>query len=120
MLEIMHEASLMQEVLEIAVREARVAGGQAISRIRLRVGALAGVVPEALQFAFDALVPGTLAEGARLEIDRAPARCRCRDCRHFFEPAGWVFICPECQSLDAETLGGHELDLLQLEIAYNV
>lgn len=116
----MHEASLMQEMLEIAVREARAAGGEGISCVRLRVGDLAGVVPEALHFAFDSLIPGTIAEGAELQIERAPAVCRCRECKYSFVPDGWAFVCPDCQSLDVETVGGYELDLLQLEIATHV
>ena len=40
--------------------------------IRLRIGALSGVVPEALEFAFEALRPGTLAEKAELAIESVP------------------------------------------------
>jgi hydrogenase nickel incorporation protein HypA/HybF len=117
----MHEVSLMQEVLELAGRQAREAGGTAISRIRLRVGALSGVVPEALEFAFESLAPGTIAAGARLEIEPAPAVCRCRECEARFEPAAaWVFSCPKCQSTDVDTEQGYELDLLQLEILSHV
>ena len=54
----------MQSALDLALEQAQAAGAQRLLRVRLRIGALSGVVPEALTFAFEALTPGTLAEGA--------------------------------------------------------
>ncbi|HYG35135.1 MAG TPA: hydrogenase maturation nickel metallochaperone HypA, partial [Clostridia bacterium] len=64
----MHELSIMDSALNLALDQARKAGAKRICGIRLRIGALSGVVPEALEFAFEALVTGTLAEGAKLSI----------------------------------------------------
>ena len=58
----MHEISIMQSTLELAEEQAREAGGNGIARIRLRIGLMSGVVPEALEFAFDVLKKGTMAE----------------------------------------------------------
>lgn len=66
----MHEAGLMQAALESACEEARRAGAIRIRRIVLSVGSNAGVVDEALQFAFEALSPGTFADGAALVIEQ--------------------------------------------------
>ena len=68
----MHEAGLMQTALELAEAHARAAGAVRIHRLCLRVGDLSGVVPEALEFAFQALSVGGPAEGAMLEIERVP------------------------------------------------
>jgi hydrogenase nickel incorporation protein HypA/HybF len=65
----MHEAGLMQSALELAGGHARRAGAVAIRRVVLRVGALSGVEPDALRFAFEALAPGTPAAGATLELE---------------------------------------------------
>ena len=67
----------MQCALDQVLREARRAGAVRVHQIRLRVGVLSGVVPEALQFAFEALTAGTPAEGAILAIDDVPARFWC-------------------------------------------
>ena len=65
----MHELSIMQSALSLALDQARQAGAARVHTIRLRIGALSGVVPDALEFAFEALTPGTLAEGAQLAIE---------------------------------------------------
>ncbi len=82
----MHEVSILQSVLEAAEAYARKENAQHIHRIRLRIGALSGVVEEALQFAFEALSDDTLAKGGALEIERVPARYRCENCHAEFSP----------------------------------
>jgi Zn finger protein HypA/HybF involved in hydrogenase expression len=68
-----HEAGLMQTALEAACNEARRVGAIYVRRLVLRVGADAGVMPTALRFAFEALSPGTLAEGAKLDVEELTA-----------------------------------------------
>jgi hydrogenase nickel incorporation protein HypA/HybF len=50
----MHELSIMQSALDQVLEKARQAGASRVHAIRLRIGALSGVVPDALQFAFEA------------------------------------------------------------------
>ena len=71
----MHEMSLTESIVEIALEEARKNGARRVTRVFLDVGALSCVEPEALQFCFAAVSSGTPAEGAQLEIERigAPA-----------------------------------------------
>ena len=57
--EFMHELSIMQSALSQALEQARHAGAGKVHEIRLRIGVLSGVVPEALQFAFEVLAEGT-------------------------------------------------------------
>jgi hydrogenase nickel incorporation protein HypA/HybF len=52
----MHEVSLLESTLELAVDYAHQQGATQIHRLTLRVGQLSGVIPEALQFAFDIVV----------------------------------------------------------------
>jgi hydrogenase nickel incorporation protein HypA/HybF len=112
----MHEASIVESVLERAVAETRRAGATRIERIRLRVGVLSGVVPEALRFAFEALREGTPAAGASLEIEDAPARLCCLDCRHSLEAFELLFTCPACGGVLIVDSGGRQLELIQLEV----
>jgi hydrogenase nickel incorporation protein HypA/HybF len=70
----MHELALMQSVAELALAEGHQRGAEAITRIRLRVGRLAGVDPQALIFAAEVVLEGSLAAGARLEIERVSGR----------------------------------------------
>jgi hydrogenase nickel incorporation protein HypA/HybF len=112
----MHEAGLAQTALELACSEAQRAGASAIRRIVLRVGRFAGVEPEALRFAYEALVTGTPAAGAMLELETVAARCRCAACGGVFEPLDAVFVCPACGALDAQWLAGRELELARVEV----
>ncbi len=106
----------MEAVLERACEEARRVGASRIERIRLRVGVLAGVVPEALNFAFDALRRGTPAAAARLEVETAPAGFLCLDCGAACESRELDFVCPACSGPLVVDTGGHQLELIQLEV----
>lgn len=112
----MHEVGLMLEAVRVAVDEARARGAERVTALRLRVGALSGVVPEALEFAFDLVTAGTPAAGARLELERVRARWRCARCGQEYESTeGWP-ACPRCESAEAELLEGRELELVNIEI----
>lgn len=112
----MHEVSIMQSALTSATDELRKSGARKITRIRLRVGVLSGVVPEALEFAFAALRTGTPAAEADLEIVRAPAFLRCLDCGKITEKVEMSFVCPACDGALIVDHGGRQLELTQLEL----
>ena len=113
----MHEVSVMQSALDIAIDHAKQQNATRIHRINMRVGALSGVVPDALEFAFEVVTQGTLAEGAKLEIERIPALCYCPACRIEFEPKDVIYACPQCGSLNVEIRAGRELELAYLEVS---
>ena len=112
----MHELSIMESAVNQALEHARQAGAKRVVGLRLRIGALSGVVPEALQFAFEAVTTGTPAEGATLTIDAVPAIFWCGRCRREFEPADLFSDCPDCHSPSGELRAGRELELASLEI----
>ena len=111
----MHEISIMQSTLEMAVQTAMDAKATGICRIRLRVGALSGVVPDALRFAFETLREGTLAENAELDIDEVAVRCWCAQCHSEFAATDWLEECPTCHQLSSELRAGLELELASIE-----
>ncbi len=112
----MHELSLMENTLAVVFEEARKNGAERVTSLRMRVGALSGVVPEALTFAFEALTQGTLAEGASLQIDPVAPACYCMACRREFEPGPYSFECPSCGSPSAELRRGRELEIVSFEV----
>jgi hydrogenase nickel incorporation protein HypA/HybF len=113
----MHEVGLMQNALEMAIHHARRAGARRIHRLRLRVGQLSGVVPEALEMAFAAASPGTPADGAELVIDRVPVICRCCHCGKEFQPDDVVYLCCYCGAINSTVAQGRELELASLEVS---
>lgn len=76
----MHELSLTQALLDTALRHAQRAGARKINALHVQVGALSGIVAESVRFYFDFVSQGTLAEGARLNIEMTPPSARCRVC----------------------------------------
>ena len=106
----------MQSALSLALDQARQVGASQVHIIRLRIGILSGVVPDALEFAFEALAPGTPAEGAKLAIDHVPARFWCATCLREFQSDDMFAECPECHNLSGELRAGREMELASLEI----
>ncbi len=119
----MHELSVTQSVLDIALTHARQAGANRILRIHLTVGDLSGIVGESVQFYFDFVSRETLAEGAELIFRHVPAQFRCQACGAVYEPErrGTVssrpdWTCPLCGELRPEIVGGRELSVESIEV----
>jgi hydrogenase nickel incorporation protein HypA/HybF len=113
----MHELAVTQRILEIALEHAHQAGAQRIGAIHLVVGDLSSIVDDSVQFYFDYLTPGTIAEGARLTFQRIPPRCRCRECGTEFAPEpGILWQCPACGAWGGEVLQGREFYIESIEV----
>jgi hydrogenase nickel incorporation protein HypA/HybF len=112
----MHELSIMQAAMDLALKRAQEAQASRVHMIRLRVGQLSGVVPDALQFAFEALSHGTLAQGAQLSIEHVPARFWCEACSREFLADDLFAECPDCHGVSADLRSGRELELASMEI----
>ncbi|MFH8803362.1 hydrogenase maturation nickel metallochaperone HypA [Streptomyces sp. NPDC017936] len=114
----MHELSIAAAVVENAEGVARAHGADAVAGVTLRVGELAGVVPDALRFSFSLVAEGTALDGAELVIEEVPARARCGGCGARFAvgspPTLW---CPHCDTAAAELLTGRELELAEVRMA---
>ncbi|NOY13952.1 MAG: hydrogenase maturation nickel metallochaperone HypA [Deltaproteobacteria bacterium] len=112
----MHELGITQSIVEIAERTAAKQQATKILSVTVEVGSLSGVVPEALEFCFEACTNGTLLEGAQLLIKRIPASARCCDCSREFPLEELLACCPDCGSAAGELLSGEELRVKELEI----
>jgi len=114
----MHETALALSILDIVVEKCREVGGQRVDSVRLRIGKAAGVMPEALQFAFDASKSDTVAEKAQLVIEPVPISGVCSECKKDFtmDNAGFVFACPLCGSQFIEMKSGREMEIVDMEI----
>ena len=108
----MHELALMESLVESVVERV---GDARVTTVRLEVGRLTCVVPEALSFCFDVCASGTRLEGAAIEILEVEGRGRCRACGRELavEPLG--ALCA-CGSADVEVLAGGELRLREVEV----
>lgn len=110
----MHELSLAGSMLEIAQSAARREGLRRIATIRVAIGRLSCVMPQALRFCFDSVTRGTLAEGARLEIVEVAGEGRCPQCGRIEamdEPFGVCEVCAQPLVVTA----GEEMRVLEIE-----
>ena len=113
----MHELAVTQNILDIAIEKAAATQAARIDRIRVTIGELSGAVPDSVQFYFEVLRKGTIAEGASLDITSVPGKLRCRQCRSDFHPEDLPWTCPDCCSLSLEVTGGKDLFLESLEVS---
>jgi hydrogenase nickel incorporation protein HypA/HybF len=108
-----HEMGVTQEVLLAVLDASEKAGATRVNRVRLTIGELTEVVPDALQFAWAALTPGTLAEGAVLEIRETGGRSVCLQCGTEFDHDRFDRRCtaPGCGSFATKVIVGDELTI---------
>ncbi|WP_405997124.1 hydrogenase maturation nickel metallochaperone HypA [Streptomyces sp. NBC_00829] len=112
----MHEMSIALAVVGQVEQAAAEAGDvTAVTSVRLQVGELAGVVPDALSFCFELACAGTVLEGAELVTESVPGRARCAPCAD-----EWAvgmppqLCCPGCGEATAELLAGRELQIVSV------
>jgi hydrogenase nickel incorporation protein HypA/HybF len=108
-----HELAIAGAIVATAERHA---GGQRVTRVRVRVGRLRQVVPDSLCFCFGMVARESVCEGAELELEVVPAVLRCTACRHEWEIEGPPFRCPQCAGGDVAPVRGEELEVESIEI----
>jgi hydrogenase nickel incorporation protein HypA/HybF len=111
-----HEMGITQEVLRAVTDASAAAGAVRITHVTLTVGALTDLVPDSLHFAWDALTPGTVAEGAELEIRETPGRSQCLQCEAEFDHGKFDRRCTECGSFMTSVILGDELMVDHIEV----
>ena len=113
----MHELALAQEVADIVAATARKHGVTRVTAVRVEIGELAHVEPEALEFCFASVVRGTVAQSARLEIERTPGVAWCMPCGDTVPLARRGEACPVCGSHQLTPVRGEELRVRDIQAA---
>jgi hydrogenase nickel incorporation protein HypA/HybF len=106
----MHELGITESIVNIALDKAKEAQASEITKINLVF------VSDCIQFYFDFLSKDSIAEGASLHFELAPAQFRCRSCSAVFCPQDTIWTCPKCQSQSVEIAGGRELYIESIEV----
>ena len=110
----MHEAGISEALIEQLATVASQHGWSRLSRVWVRLGLLSGIVPEALEFAFNAMSPGTPAEGAELLFETEAGQFDCAVCGRL-DLERLDFICPQCGGALQLLRAGRELLLCGVE-----
>ncbi|QBR70085.1 hydrogenase maturation nickel metallochaperone HypA [Beijerinckiaceae bacterium] len=108
----MHELAITSNLVELV---SNAAGNRRVKRVTLEVGALSGVMTEAIAFCFDMVVEGTMLEGATLDIRMIEGRARCLECGAEFTTPTLYAAC-ECGALRFQRLQGEELKIKSMEL----
>ena len=113
----MHEVSIAQSLLKIAVDNCKKEGYKGIEIIKVKIGRASGIMPDALSFAFDAVKIGTIAEKAALNIDQIPVSGFCESCKSSFTvDEAYVLSCPKCGDVLIRIETGHELHIYEMDV----
>jgi hydrogenase nickel incorporation protein HypA/HybF len=112
----MHELSIAMSIVELAEEEAQRRGVQ-INAVHLKLGALSGVVKEALLFSYEIACEETPLKGSRLVIEEVPVVVFCPSCRAQRSISSiQLFCCAECGTPTSEIVQGKEIEVSALEI----
>jgi len=112
----MHELSVTESILEISLRHANKANAKRVTNLYLVIGQLASIVDDSVQFYWDIVSKGTIAEGAILHFNRLPATLACLDCKHQYNPSGNGFSCPVCKSDHVKIISGEEFFMEAIDV----
>ena len=112
----MHEMSLCESILQILEAEAQKQSFSRVNLVRLEIGTLSHVEPEAMRFCFNAVTRGTLADQASLEILEPPGEAWCMDCEKTVSIAKRYDPCPDCNGHKLTVTAGDEMKIKDLEV----
>lgn len=112
----MHELSLAESVRGIIEEAAREQGFARVRAVRLEIGQLSCVEPEAMRFCFEAAMKGSIAEDARLEIVETAGQGRCNACGKTVPMHEQYGLCPECGSAQLQIVAGDAMRVIDLEV----
>ncbi|MEJ2708005.1 MAG: hydrogenase maturation nickel metallochaperone HypA [Anaerolineales bacterium] len=112
----MHELAVTESILEIAIRHAPARDQVKITDLYLVIGQLSTIVDDSIQFYWDIISEGTIAQGARLHFRRIPAELSCQNCGHHYAPSDEVLACPNCSSVQIKVVAGEEFYMEAIEV----
>ncbi len=113
----MHELSLIASVVDSVIESLEAHPGARVIEVRLRVGALAAVVEDSLQFCYELATRDTPLEGSRLVMKIVQVTVHCAACGKDGELESLQsFRCPHCGELTGDVRAGREMEIEAIEI----
>ena len=114
----MHELPVTESILNICVKHAEANNAKKIVAIELKVGGMSDLEDEWMQKYFDYLAKDSIAEGAKLKIERTPVVVQCNLCAHTFNvdiKKREKLLCPECEGT-CTLISGKEYHIKNMEV----
>jgi len=112
----MHELSVTESVLRIALEHAERANAQRITDLNIVMGELSSIVDDSIQFYWEIIAKGTIAEQATLHFRRVPAELECQTCFERYHPTDKELACPQCNGVNTKIIAGQEFALESIDV----
>ncbi len=112
----MHEISLCEAILQAIEAEAQKQQFTEVTQVTLDIGILSAVEIRALEFAFEVVMQGSIAEKAILKINKIKARAWCASCSEIVTIRQRYDACPNCESYQLQVSSGNEMKIKELEV----
>ncbi|MBN8657893.1 MAG: hydrogenase maturation nickel metallochaperone HypA [Anaerolineae bacterium] len=112
----MHELSVTQNLLKIALEHAEKAKAKQVTALNIVIGELSSMVDDSIQFYWETIAKDTIAEKAVLSFRRVPAELQCMTCFKKYHPKDGELICPQCGGVGAKILAGEEFFLETIDV----
>ena len=109
----MHEFSLTQNILELALQHA---GAKKILHVNMLIGQLSDEREDSIRFYWEDLAKGTLAQEAALHFQYVDAEMKCRECGTVFHTKEETCLCPSCQSHRLILLSGDDVKVESIDV----
>lgn len=112
----MHELSVTESLLKIALEHAERANAQRVTDLNIVMGELASMVDDSIQFYWEIIAKGTIAEQATLHFLRIPAELQCQTCFEKYHPTDRELACPKCNGVNTKIIAGEEFALESIDV----
>ena len=112
----MHELSIAQNIVEIIQQSVPPEELGDVRIVRMKVGAVSGVVADCLDFCFSAISAETTLANVKLAIEQIPFSVHCNGCDKTFSNEIGFVVCPECGGVETKVISGRELQVTEIEL----
>ncbi|MCD6569253.1 MAG: hydrogenase maturation nickel metallochaperone HypA [Deltaproteobacteria bacterium] len=115
----MHELPITESILNIVLKHAEANNVNKVISISLKIGELSDLVNEWVQRYFDYLSKDTIAEGAKLKIERTPVVIQCDKCGLSFQVnirESKTIRCPDCGGKEVTLVSGREFYINSIDV----
>ncbi|MCC7164048.1 MAG: hydrogenase maturation nickel metallochaperone HypA [Anaerolineae bacterium] len=112
----MHEFGVAQQMLSLALAYAKQNNAVRITEFSIEMSQAANESEDSLRLHLETLARGTMAEGARVDIQRVPTHLHCLKCGNEFEQEYAGEACPKCSSARVIPKPIDEFKLASIEI----
>jgi len=112
----MHELSVTESLLRIALEHAEKANAQRVTDLNIVMGELSSMVDDSIQFYWKIIAKGTIAEQATLHFRRVPAELECQTCFERYHPTDKELACPQCNGVNTKIVAGEEFALESIDV----